>query len=163
MICPLYQVLVVTTSGFTIIFVVVCCYSLGFTLRKGIIQLQLSFCEEVWKLKCWNYVGWVVVLVRENGTGWRLYLRLAQQTSRTDKCTCWRFKSSGILRLLVCCPKRLKYSSPPLWEHISLSLFGVDHVRVSQIFFLDALFLFKILNFHCVFLALSSEISYLVF
>jgi len=29
-------------------------------------------------------------------------------------------------------------------------------------FFLDALFLFKILNFHCVFLALSSEISCLL-
>jgi len=27
-----------------------------------------------------------------------------------------RVKSSGILCLLLCCPRRLEYSSPPLWE-----------------------------------------------
>jgi len=69
------------------------------------------------------------VLEREKGTGWRLYLRLAQQTHRTDRCTCWRFKSFGILCLLVWYARRLEYSSPPLWElQSSWSLFGVDHV-----------------------------------
>ena len=125
----------------------------AFILRRGV---RIKMLEQ--------YVGWVLVLVREYGTGWRLYLRLAQNTRRTDRCTCWRFKSFGILCLLVWYPRRLEYSSSQLWElQISWSLFGVDHVRVSQLFFLDAIFLFKILNFHCVFSAIYSDISYLLY